>query len=50
MTIEACTGSFYEIPDHAFRNSLVTEVTIPEGIEVIGKGAFKKSGSISSIC
>ena len=49
MTIEANTGSFYEIPDHAFRNSLVTEVTIPEGIEEIGKGAFKNCKELTKV-
>ena len=49
MTIEASTGSFFEIPDHAFRNSLVTEVTIPEGIEDIGKGAFKNCKELTKV-
>lgn len=49
MTIEASIGSYYEIPDHAFRNSMITEITIPEGIETIGKGAFKNCKELTKV-
>ena len=49
MTIEASLDSYYEIPDHAFRNSMIDKVVIPEGIEVIGKSAFKNCENLEIV-
>ena len=49
MTIEATIDSYDEIPDHAFRNSMIYKVVIPEGIEVIGKAAFKNCENLESV-
>ena len=49
MTIETSIESCYEIPDHAFRNCMIDKVVIPEGIEVIGKSAFKNCENLEIV-
>lgn len=49
MKIEANIIPIYDVPEHAFRNSLINEVTIPEGVETIGKRAFKNCRELGKV-
>jgi len=49
MTIEVDMYPYYEIRDHAFRNCLINEIRIPEGVTSIGKSAFKNCKELRKV-
>jgi len=49
MTIEVEIYPYYKICDHAFRNSLINEIRIPEGVTSIGKSAFKNCKELECV-
>lgn len=49
MTIEVDMYPYDEIRDHAFRNCLINEIRIPEGVTSIGKSAFKNCKELRKV-
>lgn len=49
MTIEVDMYPYNEIRDHAFRNCLINEIRIPEGVTSIGKSAFKNCKELRKV-